>query len=286
MLTKEVKRLLAAHNIKPRKAYGQHFAVDGTLLYKMCKYADVKSDDIVLEIGAGLGFLTEELSKRAQRVVAVEIDNKLVEVLRTKFSRVPNVDIIQGDFLEINVPPFTKVVSNPPYSISSGILFKLTSYEFKCAVLTFQEEFARRIIAKTGTDSYGRLTVMAYYFYEAELLDIVPRSCFYPAPDVNSIIVRVKPRKTPPFALNDFGFFENFVKWIFTQRKRIARKGIKVALERGMNMDKEEVNNVLDKLIKRFPSIAEKRVYEIAPHELADIANFICFELGDRNAVN
>ena len=152
-------------------------------------YAELAPEDIVLEIGAGLGFLTELLAKKADKVIAVEIDPRLVRVLRKRFRGMDNIEIVQGDILKMSIQEFNKVVSTPPYSISSHLLFWILSSPFNLAVLTFQKEFAARLNAPVGSDDYCRLSVMSYYKAWIELLDEVPKEAFYPPPEVDSVIV-------------------------------------------------------------------------------------------------
>ena len=125
----------------------------------MISYASVTEDDVVLEVGAGLGFLTQLLSHECKRVIAVEVDPKLITILREQLHGLQNVDLTEGDILKVSVPSFNKVVSTPPYSISSPLLFLLLERKFECAVLTFQKEFAERLAAYVGSKDYGRLTV-------------------------------------------------------------------------------------------------------------------------------
>ena len=152
-LLQRTKRFIHLHKFLPKKRLGQNFTVDRTLLQRMISCASLNKEDVVLEVGAGLGFLTELLSQECKRVVAVEVDSKLVKILKDQLHGLQNVDLIEGDILSVNVPPFNKMVSTPPYSISSPILFWLLERAFDCAILTFQKEFAERLgvvlVAKT-----------------------------------------------------------------------------------------------------------------------------------------
>lgn len=136
-LRQRTKYLLRRYGVHPRKRLGQNFAVDSALLERLISYASLGREDVVLEVGAGLGFLTKLLSQACKRVLAVEVDAGLIEILRAELKRVENVVLIEGDILKVSVPPFNKVVSTPPYSISSPILFWLLERDFECAVLTF-----------------------------------------------------------------------------------------------------------------------------------------------------
>jgi len=261
------KFLLRRHHVFPRKRLGQSFMVNSSVLKRMVGYANVKEDDVVLEIGAGLGFLTEILAKTCGRVVAVEVDPRLVRILRKRLSGVENVELIEGDILKVSVPNFNKVVSTPPYSISSQLLFWLLEHPFDCAVLTFQREFAERLNAPVGSREYGRLTVSAYYRAEVELIDTVPREFFYPQPDVDSIITRLKPRKNPPFEVKDEKVFHELVRILFTQRNKKVRNAI-VPFLRKRGLSEREALKVADSVVYH-----ERRVRKLAPEDFGAIAN-------------
>jgi 16S rRNA (adenine1518-N6/adenine1519-N6)-dimethyltransferase len=174
-LLQRAKHFLRLYGVFPKKRLGQHFTVDMDLLQRLVSHASLTSDDIVLEVGAGLGFLTQLLSRECKKVIAVEVDPTLVKILREQLHKLKNVDLVEGDILEVSLPTFTKVVSAPPYSISSPLLFRLLECDFDLAVLILQKEFAERLAASVGTKDYGRLTVNIYFRADVELLDSVPR---------------------------------------------------------------------------------------------------------------
>ncbi len=242
--------------------------IDNSLLQSMIAYADVSKDDVVLEVGAGLGFLTRLLSLRCKKVIAIEVDPKLVGVLHGQLSSLRNVELIEGDVLTAGILSFDKVVSTQPYSISSPLLFWLLEKPFKLAVLAFQEEFARRLTAKVGSKDYSRLTVGTYYRAEAELLDHAPKSSFYPPPDVDSIIVRLKPRPAP-FKVNDEKVFFELVQTVFTQRNKKLRSAVLPFLIKH-GLDKSEAQLLADKL-----TFHDKRVRELAPEDFGALTNEI-----------
>ena len=273
-LLQRAEHLLRIHKVLPKKRLGQNFAVDSTLLERMISYASIHKEDVVLEVGAGLGFLTQLLSSKCKRVVAVEVDPRLIRVLREQLRGFENVDLIEGDVLRVSVPPFNKVVSTPPYSISSPLLFWLLEKRFDCAVVTFQEEFAKRLTAPVGSKGYGRLTVNTYYRAEVELLDDVPRSMFYPPPDVNSIVVRFKPRKQAAFSVEDEEAFFELVQAVFTQRNKKVRNAVVPFLQR-RGIVGENATHLADSLPFR-----DKRGRELAPEDLGTLANEIVREKG------
>jgi len=262
------KRLLRLHRFLPKKRLGQNFMVNADVLQRMILYASVTEDDVVLEAGAGLGFLTQLLSRECKRVIAVEVDPKLTGILREELQGLENVDLIEGDILKVSVPPFNKVVSTPPYSISSPLLFWLLERKFDCAVLTFQKEFAERLVASVGSKDYGRLTVTTYYRAEAERLDYVPKEMFYPQPDVDSMVVRLKPRE-PPFQVKDEETFLEIVRALFTQRNKKVRNAIIPFLHK-RGVKREDAVGLADSL-----PFHDRRVRELAPEDFGILTNEI-----------
>jgi len=242
--------------------------IDNELLDWMISYASVGPEDVVLEVGAGLGFLTRLLAQRCRRVIAVEIDGRLMDVLMDELRDMGNVELVQGDVLKTPLPWFNKVVSTPPYSISSPLIFRLLDRVFDCAVLTFQEEFAKRLSAQVGSKDYSRLTVATYYRADAELLDFVPKSAFYPPPDVDSVVVRMKPR-APPFRVKDEKTFFELVQIMFTQRNKKVRNAVLPFLLK-RRISKEKALKLADSLL-----FHEKRVRELAPEDFGALTNEI-----------
>ena len=237
--------------------------VDETYLHSMAHYASLSREDVVLEIGAGFGVLTEVLYPLCGKVVAVEVDRRLVEVLKKKLAGLTNVVVIEGDVLEVTIPEFNKVVANPPFHISSPILFWLLERDFDLAVLTFQREFAERLVADVGGKHYGRLTVETYYRADVELLETVPKQVFLPPPDVEACIVRLKPRGSKPFNVKDERVFHGLVQTLFTQRNRKVRNAI-VGFLRKIG----EQASLADSLL-----FHDKRVRELAPEDFGAIAD-------------
>jgi len=274
-LLNEVKRLLRYYKIIPKKRLGQNFLVDEDAIRKMVSYASISRRDTVLEVGAGFGFLTEKIAENAKRVIAVEIDERLVRAFRKRLRGYDNVTILHGDIMKITVPYFNKVVSTPPYSISSPLQFWLLNKSFEEAVLSFQEEFARRLTASVGSKDYGRLTVTTYYQAEVEILDVIPKESFWPSPKVDSLIVRLRPRH-PPFRIEDEKIFFDVVKAIFTQKNRKLRNAIVPFFSR-FRLPRREAVKIADSLPFR-----DRRPRELSPEEIGLIADEIVKEL--RNA--
>jgi 16S rRNA (adenine1518-N6/adenine1519-N6)-dimethyltransferase len=226
---------------------------------------------MVLEIGAGLGTLTSALAMKAKKVFAIEKDQKLLRILKDKLSIFNNVEIISGDALRLDFPDAQKIVSNIPYSISSPLTFKILSTKFERAVLTYQHEFAERLIAKPGTKNYGRITVGVYYKAEAKILEKIPRTAFYPPPKVDSAIVMLKP-KPPPFEpLNEKAFFE-IVRFLFMHPNKKAKHGVKYYLKNKNTGDSKLTN------LEFLSEILEKRARDLTPNEIKKIADTLLSE--------
>ncbi|MEM3736845.1 MAG: 16S rRNA (adenine(1518)-N(6)/adenine(1519)-N(6))-dimethyltransferase RsmA [Candidatus Bathyarchaeia archaeon] len=262
-----LKRLLREQNIRLRRDLSQNFMVDDQALRRVVEYANITGNDVVLEIGGGLGFLTKLLATRARRVITIEKDPRLAAVLRKMFEDEERVEILEGDFLKMGVPKYNKVASNPPYASISKIIFKLLGERFDCGVLTLQKEFAERMAACPGHRNYGRLTVMSYVKAEVELLEALPPSAFYPPPEVASTITRIQPRRELPFKVADWKLFEEVVRTLFTQRNRTVKKALKILL-RSMHLPKLEAASLPAHLLDR-------RVFTLTPEEFGVLADAI-----------
>jgi 16S rRNA (adenine1518-N6/adenine1519-N6)-dimethyltransferase len=265
-LLRRAKRLLRLYSFFPKKRLGQHFTVNSDMLQRLVSHASLTKDDVVLEVGAGLGFLTQLLSSKCKKVIAVEVDPKIVRILRKQIRGLQNVDLIEGDILKVSLPLFNKVVSAPPYSISSPLLFRLLERKFDLAVLILQKEFAERLGASVGSKDYGRLTVTIYYRADVELLDYVPRMVFYPPPDVDSMMVRLKPRG-PPFHVEDEETFFELVRTLFTQRNKKVRNGL-IPFLRKRDITGKEALKLADSMV-----YSAKRVRELAPEDFGILTN-------------
>jgi len=269
-----VRRELRALGIPPLKKFGQHFLIDKTIREELVETAALTAKDTVLEIGPGLGFLTTLLADRAGRVIAVEKDRTLAAYLMDRLSGKKNVRIIQADILATNIPEYTKIVSSPPYNISSKLILLILKSNFKLAALLLQREFARRLTAVHASSEYGRLSVMLQSKAKAELIAPVPRSAFFPPPRADSSIVTIEPTKVD-LPIANYGLFEELVRGLFTQRRR-------------------RLTGVLSRYLKRhYPAmhhhllervtVLDKRVYEMSPEEFVSLSNQISDILAKNN---
>jgi len=265
-LLDETRTLIRKYGIRPKKSLGQNFCVDETLLERMVAYSNLSKDDIVLEVGSGFGFLTRLISDAAKQVIAVELDPKLLKVLRDYVKDRENIAVIQGDILKVELPSFSKVVANLPYSISTPLVARLFERGFDLAVLTLQKEFAEKLTAQVGARDYGPLSVMAGYKADVENLERLPRDAFYPPPRVESAVVLIKIR-APTFVVRDEKFFFELVKHLFTQRNKKVGKPLESLLQKAMGVSKAEA-----RLITKVFSL-ETRVYNMRPEDFGALSN-------------
>ena len=259
MTPSEVKALLAQYGITPTKSKGQSFLLDEALADREVSYLGIEPGDVVLEVGPGLGVLTERVLALASRTVCVELDPGLASFIQQRFEG--QVELIQGDALQVELPDFNKFISNIPYSISSPLIFRILEEDFRRAVIMVQKEFADRMAAEPGSDDYSRLTVSTYYRARCELLEQVPRSKFWPQPEVDSTVVLLEPRP-PPFKVESERFYLHLVNVLFQHR----RKKIGTILKMTGQVQKE-----------RMPSLPflERRVEELSPEQIGEISDAI-----------
>ncbi|MCL2607454.1 MAG: 16S rRNA (adenine(1518)-N(6)/adenine(1519)-N(6))-dimethyltransferase RsmA [Methanomassiliicoccaceae archaeon] len=220
----ETSRLINERNIVPKKSKGQNFLTDDRVALRHVGFASIESDDKVLEVGPGLGILTEKLIGICDHVTAIEIDRKLADHVEEVFGN--RIELIRGDALSVEWPRFDRFVSNLPYSISTPVIFKLMEHDFKKAVVMVQKEFAERMVAKRGERDYSRLTVNMYYRAECRILETVPASRFKPRPKVDSALVEIVPRPAP-FTVNDETIFFKVVNAGFLHRRKKIRSALR-----------------------------------------------------------
>ena len=259
------RRVLARLGVRPRKGLGQHFLVDARVAARHVAHARIRPSDVVLEIGPGLGVLTRRLAERAKRVLAIEADRRLAADLQR---RLPDVEVIVGDALKLEWPAFDVVASNLPYQISSPVTFRLLDHPFDRAVLMYQWEFARRMIAGPGTANYSRLSVGVYRRAACDILERVPRNAFYPQPRVDSALVRLEPRPSP-FPIRDPARYDAVVDALFAHRRKTVENGLRLGwAEIASSPD------VLEEILDEVP-FRTRRVEELSPEEIGRIADAI-----------
>lgn len=239
-LSKDIRKLLNRYNVRPKKKHGQSFLFSQSVARDIVSLANLSEEDEVLEIGGGLGILTQWIAEKAQHVYVVELDPGLVKALRDTLKDFSNVNIIEGNALTVDFPEVNKVVANLPYSISSDITFRILSdIQFETAILMYQKEFASRLVAFPGTPEYSRLSINVQYYADVDLVLEVPANLFYPVPAVDSTVVRMTPRKKGPFAKND-RIFHWMIRGIYPYPNRTLRKALQIwfrnlGVERGIS---------------------------------------------------
>jgi len=253
----DVKKILIERGIKAKatRSLGQYFLIDDGVATRMVEYADVESSDVVLEIGAGVGSLTEKLERKAKKVYAVEKDEELCEVLKERYDNKSRTEVLEGDIMKLELPKFDKVVASIPFSLSSPITYKLLLHNagFGVAVLLYQKEFAQKMSAIPGSKLYGRLSVITQALADIEILELVHRDAFYPSPPVTAAIVRLREKVVE----NKEKFFE-LVTAAFGQRRKKMSSIFKTRFLGGLALVE-----------------LEKRPEELSPEEFVKIAKSV-----------
>lgn len=239
---REARRALAAAGLRPRKRWGQHFLCDAGVAHRIVETAAVGPDAIVLEIGPGLGALTDELAETVGHLHLVEIDPVLAARLAERYAANPRVRVLEGDVLALPLPalvpegPVT-VVANLPYNVASPILFRLVEMRarFPHAVLMLQREMATRLAAAPGSRDYGAASVLVQAFAEVRIAFGVSRRSFLPPPEVDSAVIDVRFGERPRADLGDVETFRAVVRAGFTQRRKMLRNALAaLAATRGL----------------------------------------------------
>ncbi len=256
----KVKEIINKHGIKMSKSLGQNFLVDGNIVDKIIGAAGLTEGDLVIEIGPGLGVLTEFAAKKAHMVLAVEIDAKLIPALEENLSGHNNIKIINEDFLKCNLAKLidiaeqwnkgsfsgVKLIGNLPYYITSPIIMKILEDQVgpsnvQSITVMVQKEVGERIKAGPGTKAYGVLSIAIQYYCTVDLVSTVSKSVFIPKPKVDSVVLNLKIRNKPAVDVIDTGTFFMLVKAAFGQR----RKTLLNSLTGFRGMDKHEIANIL-----------------------------------------
>jgi 16S rRNA (adenine1518-N6/adenine1519-N6)-dimethyltransferase len=231
-----VKRELAQYGVVARKGLGQHFLVDRNIIHKIVEVARLRADDVVLEVGPGLGEMTALLARQARKVICVEIDPRLAAILKTKMLPFQNVEVIEEDILKLDLLKLAeaerqqiKVVANLPYQISTPLLFRLIEARkiFSELTLMLQKEVAERIVSPPGGKEYGPLSLLVQMFSEVSICFHVKPSAFYPRPKVESSVIRIRWKESPPVAVEDEQWFKNVVKKVMGYRRKTLINALK-----------------------------------------------------------
>lgn len=270
-----IKAIKEKYGFKLSKSLGQNFLTDKHIIDKIIDATEITEDDLVIEIGPGIGVLTAEAAQRAGKVIAVEIDKNLIPILSETLAPYDNVEVINADVLKTDLNKLireagfsgTKIIGNLPYYITTPIIMGLLENHVDADSITImmQKEVADRIKSEPGRKTYGALSAAVQYYCEVDTVAIVPKEVFYPAPKVDSAVLRLNLRKESPFALLDEKMFFRCIKAGFSQRRKTLANSL---LQLG-DVTKEQVQAALSRA-----GIEEKRRAEtLTLGEFADLAN-------------
>lgn len=255
--TKNTIEVLQKYNFNVQKKFGQNFLVDKNILEKIVDAAQITEADCVLEIGPGIGTMTQYLAERAGTVIAVEIDKNLIPVLQDTLSSYNNVTVIHGDILKVDIDRIVKeqnggrpmkVVANLPYYITTPIIMALFEKHIALQSITImiQKEVADRMQAGPGTKDYGALSLAVQYYAEPKIVANVPAACFFPKPNVDSTVIQLVKYTEPPAAVEDENYLFAVIRASFNQRRKTLINGLSNAGTLGVS--KENIKDVLDRM--------------------------------------
>ncbi|MGB5946980.1 16S rRNA (adenine(1518)-N(6)/adenine(1519)-N(6))-dimethyltransferase RsmA [Paenisporosarcina sp.] len=242
---KRTQEILKKYGFSFKKSLGQNFLIDPNVLHNIVSHADLTKESAAIEIGPGIGALTEHLARTAGHVVAFEIDQRLLPVLEDTLSPYDNVDIIHSDVLKANVSDMMKeklagyqdvmVVANLPYYVTTPILIKLLMEKLpiRGMIVMMQKEVADRITAKPSTKAYGSLSIAIQYYMKAEIAMTVPKSVFIPQPNVDSAVIKLTRYDTPPVSVLDEDFLFFISRSSFAQRRKTIINNLQSQLPHG-----------------------------------------------------
>lgn len=265
---KFVNDYLKSNRIKLKKSYGQNFVVNSEMIDTIIESASLCGDDIVLEIGPGIGSLTEHLLQTGASVLAVEIDSRFTKILNHHFGENDRFKLISGDFLKktvldevteylVNQTKTVKVVSNLPYYVTTPIFTELlqSKIQFESIVLTIQKEVAERLCSEENRKTYGAITVFARYYGSAKIERLFSPGSFLPTPKVWSAVFSFVPYKTDKYSFVCPRFFHSFVKLCFTERRKMLKNSVSKVLKGWqVSIDTEKIVEILDS-VKINPNI-------------------------------
>lgn len=248
--------------------------IDENKRNQIIDFGNICENDVILEIGTGIGTLTIELAKRAKKVIAIEQDPNISKILgnRLKKEKIDNVELINDDALNVDFPEFNKIISNLPYQISSPITFKFLDYDFDLAVLMYQKEFANRMNGEVGTKNYSRLSAMLYFKCNVETLTDVSAESFIPKPKVDSTVIKLTPKDVE---ISDFDFkvYSKFTKALFQHRNKKIRNALIDSRHIISNIDKKELKKRLNSIeSEKVEDYLSKRVVSLTPEEILELS--------------
>ena len=276
-LYEETKFLMKKYQISANKNLGQNFLIDENVIQNIIDSAQIDENDFVIEIGPGLGTLTSQLVEKAGKVIAIELDQKMVKILQERFSLYSNFQLLNEDVLKVDLKTLiekentqkcpVKIVANLPYYITTPIIMKLLEEKLPIQNITVmvQKEVADRLTAIPGEKNTGAITYCVYYYCEPKQVRLVPNTSFIPEPKVNSEVIQLNIRQNPPVQLKDEIVFFKIVKASFMQRRKTLLNGLTNA---GI-ISKERMREILNKM--QLPETV--RGEDLSIEQFAQIAN-------------
>lgn len=279
----ETKYLMKKYKIKANKSLGQNFLIDDTVIEDIVGGASIGKNDLVIEIGPGLGSMTALLVEKAKKVICVELDKKMIKILNDRFIADDNIELINEDVLKLDLNKLikqekeqneikdVKIVANLPYYITTPIIMKLLEENLDIASITvmIQKEVADRLIEIPSGKNTGAITYTVYYYCECEKIREVENTCFVPMPEVTSEVINLKLRKEPAVKVENKKVFFNIIKSAFMQRRKTLLNAL---VNTGVFKSKEEGAEILRKLNLREDIRAEKLTIE----DFERICNYFC----------
>lgn len=276
-ILEETKYIMKKYNIKANKSLGQNFLISEEVVERIVESADIKEDELVIEIGPGLGTLTKQLLEKAGKVICIELDTKMINILEDRFKLYNNFEIINEDVLKVDLQEIIKkenrtckIVANLPYYITTPIIMKLLEdrLEIESITVMIQKEVANRLIANPGENETGAITYSVYYYCNSEKILEVPNYSFIPEPEVTSEVIKLKLRKEEPIKVKDKEKMFRIIKNAFKQRRKTL---INALTNTQIIKNKEDANQLFEKL-----NISPKvRAEELTLQQFADISDNI-----------
>ena len=276
----ETRFILKKYNIKANKKLGQNFLIDDTVIEKIISSAEIEKNDLIIEIGPGLGTLTSKLLEKARRVIAIELDERMIKILTDRFKLYNNFELINEDVLKVDLKKLifenaiaegkAKIVANLPYYITTPIIMKLLEDKLNIASITVmvQKEVADRMTAKPGDKLSGAITYSVNYYAEAKEIVLVGKESFIPSPEVDSKVIKLQIRDVPPVNIEDDEVFFKVIRASFMQRRKTLINGL---TNSGLIKDKEK----LLQIFKHMNLNAEIRGEKLTLEQFAELSNLI-----------
>lgn len=271
-LREETEFILKKYGLRANKKLGQNFLINEEIINQIIEKADVNKNDTIIEIGPGLGSLTAKLLENANKVIAIELDSNMSNILKERFCLYDNFELIEKDVLKVDLNEIVekydsvKVVANLPYYITTPIIMKLLEERLKLKSITVmvQKEVGERFCAVPNSKEYGAITISINYYTKPEIIIDVPKENFEPMPEVDSCVIKLDVRNVPPVELKNEKDFFNLIKAGFSQRRKTINNSLA-----SMGISKEKIKSVLEKL-----GIDSKlRAENLTMEQFADISN-------------